>query len=391
MAIGAYGDVLGVPTIRNIQLLGLLARIAQFGAGIVLTVHVVEHLADTYAAAGLVVACYTVASGLGGPWRGRLLDRYGLRRSLLPSLVVVPIVWCIAPFVGYWPLLPLVAIAGAFNVPISSVIRVVLIANAPEGRQRTALSLDSVIVEICFMVGPLLAIFAATTWGTRATLVALWLTSTVGAGLLAWLNPPVTRESDAEESATGWVSIPVVGVLAAVATAGFILGGTEVALIATFRELGQAAAIGAAVAIWSFGSAVGGLAYGAWHRRIPVPALLAALAVTALPLAWISSIWTSVPLLLLAGIACAPLVAATVDALGNLVPQRFRGEAIAWHASALTAGTSLGPPLVGAIMDARGPAAGFVATSVLGLAIAVVVAVTVRRARAAASTAPSAP
>ena len=81
MALGSYRDVWSVRTIRHVQLLGLLARIPQFGAGIVLTVHVVEHLADAYAAAGVVVACYTIASGIGGPWRGRLLDRYGLRRG----------------------------------------------------------------------------------------------------------------------------------------------------------------------------------------------------------------------------------------------------------------------------------------------------------------------
>ena len=41
MALGSYRDVWSVRTIRHVQLLGLLARIPQFGAGIVLTVHVV--------------------------------------------------------------------------------------------------------------------------------------------------------------------------------------------------------------------------------------------------------------------------------------------------------------------------------------------------------------
>ncbi len=382
MALGTYRDVLGVPTIRNVQLLGLLARIPQFGAGIVLTLHVVEHIANAYAAAGIVVACYTVASGLGGPWRGRLLDRYGLRRSLLPSLIVVPIVWCIAPYVGFWPLLPLVALAGAFNVPISSVIRVVLIANAPAGRQKAALSLDSVLVELCFMIGPVLAIVAATTWGTRLTLTTFWLAATLATALIAWLNPRITSPADLDgEPERGWVSVPVVAILAAVATAGFVLGGTEVALIAAYRSLGQAGAIGVAIAVWSFGSAVGGLAYGAWHRRIPVPVLLAALAVTSLPLASLTSIWTAVPLLLIAGLACAPLVAATVDSLGTLVPQRFRGEAIAWHASALTAGMSLGPPLVGWVIDHKSWPWGFLLTGLLGLVISLVVAAAVRQTR----------
>ena len=44
-----------------------------------------------------------------------------------------------------------------------------------------------------------------------------------------------------------------------------------------------------------------------------------------------------------------------------------------WHGSALTAGSSLGPPVVGMVLDAFGWRAGFLTAGGVGLAIAALV------------------
>ena len=95
---GRYDEVLRVPAFRKAELISLLARIPQYGFGVTLTLHVVQTLGMSYTAAGVVAAVYTVAAAIAAPWRGRLLDRLGLRRTLLPSLIVVPLVWGVAPF-----------------------------------------------------------------------------------------------------------------------------------------------------------------------------------------------------------------------------------------------------------------------------------------------------
>ena len=59
-----------------------------------------------------------------GPWRGRLLDRVGLRRVLVPGPVVMAACWSIAPFVGYLPMVGLVTVAGLFNLPAMLVLPV---------------------------------------------------------------------------------------------------------------------------------------------------------------------------------------------------------------------------------------------------------------------------
>ena len=66
--------------LRTALVLGTLVRAPVFASGVLLTVHVVTTLGRSYAAAGVLAAAATVAVAVSGPWRGRLLDRFGLRR-----------------------------------------------------------------------------------------------------------------------------------------------------------------------------------------------------------------------------------------------------------------------------------------------------------------------
>jgi MFS family permease len=52
-----------------------------------------------------------------------------------------------------------------------------------------------------------------------------------------------------------------------------------------------------------------------------------------------------------------------------------------WHGSALTAGSSLGPPIVGMVLDTFGWRAGFLATGGIGLVVAALVIVLTTRRR----------
>jgi MFS family permease len=119
--LARYRRVLAVPALRQALVLGFLVRMPIFAGGVVITLHVVSHLGRTYGAAGLVSAAATIAIAVSGPWRGRLLDRRGLRRVVVPSIVVAAVCWSVAPFVGYWWLLVLSALAGVFVIPSFSI------------------------------------------------------------------------------------------------------------------------------------------------------------------------------------------------------------------------------------------------------------------------------
>ena len=385
---GRYAAVLRVPAFRRAELISLLARIPQYGFGVTLTLHVVTTLGMSYTAAGVVAAVYTVAAAIAAPWRGRLLDRQGLRRTLLPSLIIVPLVWGIAPFLPYVLLIVACAVGGLFSLPLFSLIRQIIVAAAPDGTRRTALSLDSVIVELNFMIGPLLAIVAVTQFGTRPTLIALTVLTSVGGALLAWFNPPlIAVREDGDERVPEPVPPRREWLSPAVLAGGIVLAGTEVSLVAALRTFGHTELLGLVMTVWSAGSAVGGLIYGAWHRSIPASILLTGLAALTMPIAAATSVGALFAIVAVSGFFCAPLISATVDELNGRVPESVRGEAMGWHGSALTAGSSLGPPAIGIMLDAYGWRAGFLAAGAIGLVVAaIVVLVTAGRRRLASAT-----
>src|SRR5665811_609125 len=136
MPLDPYRRVLSVPALRQALVLGVLVRIPIFAGGVILTLHVVQTLHRNYGAAGLVSAAATVCIAISGPWRGTLLDSKGLRRVVMPSLVVRAICWSIAPFASYLPRLLLAALGRLFIIPTFSISRLAVIAAVPESDRR---------------------------------------------------------------------------------------------------------------------------------------------------------------------------------------------------------------------------------------------------------------
>jgi MFS family permease len=371
----AYRPVLALPAARAALVLGFFIRIPLFAAGVILTLHVVGALHRSYGAAGVLSAAATIALAVSSPWRGRLLDKKGLRRVVLPSLAVQAVCWSIAPWVDYWWLMALAALGGLFAVPTFSIIRQVLLAAVPEEQRRTALSLDSVCTEFSFMAGPALGVWVATVWDTAISIFVFeWLS--IIAGVVLYVLNPALRGSDDEEAGAppprrSWFGAPVFAVLAAAAATTIVLGGSDVAIVATLRAMGAQQHIGWVLAVWGAGSIVGGLVYGAWHRSVAAFWLLGGLALVTAPVALAANLPMAAVLLFVSGLFCAPSITATIDTLSRLVPTSARGEAVGWHGSSMTAGIALGAPLAGFAIDAAGWQWGFLVVSAVGLLVAV--------------------
>ncbi|MGN6752302.1 MAG: MFS transporter [Intrasporangium sp.] len=418
MDLRPYRHVLAVRDLRRILVLGFFIRVPMWAGGVLLTLHVVAHLDRSYGQAGLVTAASTIAVAISGPWRGRLLDRIGLRRTVAPSLVVQALCWSVAPWVDYAPLLALAALAGLFVVPTFSILRQVILRSVPESQRRTALSLDSATTELSFMVGPTVGVWLATVWHTGWALFTCEMTA-VAVGVVLWLYNPRLRDEPAEggaDAATadptaevadptaevaeaaamagspaaaviqparrafrGFITMPVAVVYVAAMASTVVLTGTDVGVVAALRDFGRAEAIGWVLALWGFGSLVGGLLYGAWHRSVSVYWLLGGLALVTAPAAIASGVPSFAVLITVSGLLCAPTVTATVEHLSRVVPERFRGEMMGWHGSAMTAGSALGAPIAGMAIDRGGWQWGFLVVSIVGLAVAAVGALTSRR------------
>ncbi|GAA2742233.1 MFS transporter [Terrabacter aerolatus] len=401
MDLGAYRPVLANRDTRSALVLGFLIRVPMWAGAVILTLHVVSSLGRSYGEAGLVTAASTVAVAVSGPWRGRLLDRIGLRRTVGPSLVVQAVCWSIAPWVGYAPLIGFAALAGLFVVPTFSILRQVIIRSVPTEQRRTALSLDSSATELSFMAGPAIGVWLATSWDTGWALLVCELTS-VAAGFVLWLvNPRLTSDTDAvgeqvaldgvgeagraeavagavepddappARAIRGFITVPVAAVYLAAACSTLVLSGTDVSIVAALRSFQATGSIGWVLALWGAGSLVGGLLYGAWHRSFSVFWLLGGLAATTAPVALAVGVPSFAVLITVSGFLCAPTITATVEQLSRQVPERFRGEMMGWHGSAMTAGSAVGAPVAGFAIDHGGWPWGFVVVSALGVVIAV--------------------
>ncbi|QXN95326.1 MFS transporter [Nocardia iowensis] len=367
--------VLSSAAVRNVLLLGALVRIPFFAGAVLLALHVVQTLHGSYLQAGVLSTVATVCIALSGPWRGRLLDRFGLRRTIMPSILVGAVCWSIAPFVDYVPLLILAAVAGLFDVPIFTVVRQAVIAATTEENRQPALALEAVSVEMAFMVGPILGVAAASLWSTTIVLLCVQWTLVL-AGILMWIrNPPLRSAQAAGRPAApavprrAWFGIEFVALCVGASAAISLLAASELTFVSAMREFGAQQWLGVVLAVWGFGSVVGGLVYGALHRSISTYVLLAALGAVTIPMAFAVGPISLAITGLLAGIFCAPTITASIDQMSRIVPEGGRGEAIGWHSAALTLGNGIGSSMAGIAIDAGGFAAGFTAAAALGLTL----------------------
>jgi MFS family permease len=138
--------------------------------------------------------------------------------------------------------------------------------------------------------------------------------------------------------------------------AGIGIGICEVTLPAFSDAEGSRELAGVLLAVWSIGSAAGGLAFGAWHRRPELQrvhlAVTALLPLALLPLAAATSVPVMALLVLPAGMFIAPLLATRNELIGWVAPAGSRTEAYTWPVTAFVGGISIGSAMAGGIVEA---------------------------------------
>lgn len=374
MDLGPYRTVLAIPGVTRLTLVALLARVPVIAVGVVLTLHVVLGLGRGYGPAGLVGAASTIGTALGAPFLGRIVDRRGLRRMLVITTAVQGVFWGVVPWLPYTALLVAAFVGGLLTLPVFSVVRQALAAMVPEARRRAAYSLDSMSVEVSYMIGPVLGVLVATTVSTRASMLMLG-TMIVAAGVAMYaLNPPVKSAAAAGAARPPvheWLRPALVAVLIATTACTVVLAGTDVALVAALQSTGQVSWIGVVLAVWGLLSLIGAFVYGALRHGIPPLALAVLIGLCTIPVGLLGERWWVLCLTLVpAGMLCAPTLAALADAVSRLAPETVRGVVMGLHGSTLTAGFAIGAPLAGTVIDSASPAWAFAAAGATGALLA---------------------
>ena len=369
-----YGEVLRVPYVAALIAATLVARF-PIGINALAVILYLRERTGSFAIAGVVAGSLAAGSGVGAPVQGRLVDRFGQRRVLPPlALVHAAALGLLVLFTELGaPTAVLVAcgvLAGFAIPPTSSVLRSMwpkLLEDRPHLLQ-PAYALDSVLIELIFILGPLLTGLLTVLMAPQVALIVSAFSVIVGT--LAFTALPPSRawrpESDASQ-ATRWGALSSPGVRSMILIslpAGIGIGICEVAIPAFADAIGSKELAGVLLAVWSGGSAAGGLIYGSLSRRPPLErvhqAVAIALALALLPMAAASSFALMLVLVIPAGAFIAPLLATRNELIRRVAPAGSRTEAYTWPVTAFVGGISLGSALAGLLVEGPGYSTAFV-------------------------------
>ena len=368
--LSAYRKVLSTPGAAAFSASGFLARlpISMVTLGIVL---LISARTDSYALAGGISAAFVIASCLAALLQGRLIDRLGQARVLVPGVTICTVslsllVWAVeaghrAPLTYIFA-----ALAGATMPAVGAAVRArwTYVLTNPAERQ-TAFAFEAVVDECIFLSGPPLATVLATTVDPAAGLVAAIVFGLVGTLIFCALRgtepPPHPGHTDGVKVAMPWRRLLPVALISF--AMGGLFGSTEVVTVAFADSLGDKAIAGVLLALWALGSLVAGVITGAVAWRSP-PATRMRLGVVALtvlmaPTPLIGSSVAMGVLLFLAGFAIAPTLIAAVSFIEQTVPASRLTEGIAMLHTTMAAGIAPGAAIAGVVVDAHGPHAAY--------------------------------
>ena len=378
----AYRQVLSDRRAVAFSLAGFVARLplSMTGIGIVLLVSLTT---GSFGQAGLLTAAATLTGAFVAPVWGRATDRVGQARVLLITVLinVVSVALLVTAIESSWPIA--VSLAAAVGVGIGFS----LAGSAVRARWTlrlngsplldTAFALEAMLDEVVFIIGPVLVTFLATALHPALGIslsAVVGLAGAVGLAAQRSSQPPIRSElhNHGGSSRLPWrVLVPVA--IACVGL-GMVFGAMEVNVVAFAKEAGVLPYAGLILMAWSFGSLVAGAVTGVitWRvppaRRFRVGATL--LALSLLPLPFVSQPVAVALLLILSGMAIAPTLIASVGVTQSAVDQTRLTEALAWSSTGLAAGVAAGAAVVGHVIDSSGAQAGFVAVAIAGLLLA---------------------
>jgi MFS family permease len=360
-----YRSLLSIPHARAFVLAGFVARlsISMRALGVVL---MVSSLTGSYGLAGAVAAAALLGEAVAAPRLGRLVDRYGQRRTLLMSLTVhsigtLALVISAQLSAPNWMLLATAALSGAAALQVGSLVRArwsALVGGS--SALEAAFALESTLDELIFVLGPVLVTALALGVAPGAGLLGALVLTIVGSLALALQRrtepAPAGVRDQSERSA---ISTPGLRVLVATfVAAGAIFGTLDVAMVAFAGQVGAPAAAGPLLALVAAGSLLAGLAYGTRGWRWPLEKRFVASVIVlwggTVPLVFVPSVALMAPAATLAGVAIAPTLIAGFTLVQKLVPSGALTEGLNWTITALGVGAAVGTWTAGIIADSAG-------------------------------------
>lgn len=384
--MGIYRDLGRHPGVYRTLASQLTARFPFGMLSIIMLLHIQQGYGD-YTSAGLVLAAQSTGQAISGPLSSRLMGRLGARPVLgVTSLVCAALLLTIA--FTQPPLITVIMIAfliGLSTPPVTSAVRTLYPTMVP-GTQLSALfSLDAAAQEIIWVLGPVVAVFVSSQFGTAIGLLVAAAFMVFGG---AWfvLSPTLgsIRIPRPKRGFGAVLRYPTVIISTAV---GFFFiasfAAIEVGVVAIFNNDGarghSSMEAGIVLALFASGSLIGGLVMG--HRELrPWSLALRLLIILGGTLACLVSLnmWWMSAVLFLGGLGTAPALAAISNIVAATVRFSETAEAYGWVITGQLVGVASGSAVAGLAIDHFGVRGAIIVSAALLLVSVTIATSTVR-------------
>lgn len=364
-----YKTLLNSPEVRAFVWAGLVARLAlpMMGIGIIT---LLVQWRDSYALAGAVSATFVLAYALLSPQTSRWVDSKG-QAYVVPRITAVCVSGGVVLVAGtWWPLHDSVLFVGAallgFMPSVSALIRARWTARlAGQSSLQTAYSLETVLDELSFIVGPPLSVGLSVLLFAQAGVLLALLMLTLGAIALVRqqaTEPRVVASNNIARRSL-LLSTPAVPLLTLLMVAmGVMVGTVDILSVAFAEQQGQPAAASVVLSAYAVGSCVAGLVFGARSFATPLPTQLAwggvAIAASTLPFLWVDSVLGLSATVVVAGLCFAPTMIVAMSLVERSLTASQITEGMTWLLAGLNSGVALGASWSGRLVDEAGAGAG---------------------------------
>lgn len=360
MVLARYQSALRQPHVARLLLTSVIARLPQGMSGLAIILFLTpEH---GYGRAGFATGISVAGAGVSSVALARAVDRIGARWVLAPASTLYALAMlglALSRDHGYGLQVGICAVIGLVTPPVSAVARGLWSQLLDEGGAQALFGLEATVQELIYISGPALVALIAGGFSARTAVILSGAMGIVGA--LSYVSAAPFR-SDRRQRRTGprqrvlfGTSVLRYVIVAICVTVAF--GITDISTVDFVGGRSASASAGVVLAVWSVGSMIGGLLFGAATSAVTNRVLATVVTIVGSGLALASLSPNSVGLAVIlfgSGMAIAPMMARLYALMAAAAGDASKTEAFGWLAVGFLVGTSLGSAVGGVSIDALG-------------------------------------
>ena len=374
-----YSQIFSHSAAKKFSCAGFIARmpLPMMAIGLIT---MLSQLYDSYWIAGSVAASFTLSMAIVSPQLSKLVDRFGQKRVLLPSVLFSVLAASSLLVLSYftaplWSLYVAAVMAGAMP-SIPALIRARWSALYRDASLlNTAYSFESVLDEVTFVIGPPISIALCTLLFPQAgplfaiiffLVGSLWLAHQVNS------EPKIVLQTKSQTHSA--LRNPVVAVLSmSLCALGGIVGAIDILSVAIAEQQGAIISASLVLSMYALGSCIAGLAFGARNWQASKNLLFIRFSILTLvtsgALFTVYNINSLAFVMCLSGLAFALTMIVAMGMVEQHIEKARLTEGLTWLITGLGMGIAGGAALCGWLVEVYSQTSGFVLINICAAAV----------------------